>query len=111
AKWLAIIGEHAAALKRETSNLREELQPIFFATPPLDDAPEDAALTDDASLMAAIERLFELCSAHERAIRSAFSVSSETSASSLIKGPPFWRSLARAERLAASIQKAVTSDK
>ncbi len=102
---LAMIGEHARSLEQETAGLRRELEPIFFPTAPPDESEERAEgeITDEAALARAVTRLFELVSAHDRAIRSAFAISSAESAAPVVKTPRFRRSLRGAERLAARI--------
>jgi RNA polymerase sigma factor (sigma-70 family) len=104
AKWLTLIRNHARAFQSETVRLRQDLRPIFFpAAPP--DAPQDGArITDDADLSRAIARLFELGSANDEAIRSAFSISPSDTDALAIKTPQFWRSLRDAEAVAERIQ-------
>jgi hypothetical protein len=101
-KWLALIRSHARDYQNDVETLRRELQPIFSPSLPGSGAtvPE---ITDDASLAHAVEQLFSLASANDGVIRSAFATSSETSATSAISSPQFWRSLISAEGLAGKI--------
>ncbi len=101
-KWLALIRSHARDYQNEVSGLRRELQPIFTSFSPGSGAsgPE---ITDDASLARAVEQLFSLALANDGVIRSAFATSSESSATSAINSPQFWRSLTAAEGLAGKI--------
>jgi hypothetical protein len=103
AKWLAVVSTHARAVEQESARLRLELQPIFFPAAPSDEAPDASSITDEASLLRAVERLFELVSANDRVIRSAFTISTESAANSALKTSQFWLSLRGAEKLAARI--------
>lgn len=104
ATWLTLIRNHARAFQSETARLRQELRPIFFPAAPLD-APQDGArITNDADLLRAIVRLFELGSANDEAIRSAFSVSPDAGGALAIKTAQFWRGLGDAEAVAERIQ-------
>ena len=107
-KWLSMIGEHARTLSQETASLRQELQVIFSNQIP-DSATEEIELTNDRDLARAIERLFDLCSQYTQVVRSAFIISSENTNTQVIRTGQFWRSLKRAESLAAKIQRAVGS--
>src|SRR5260370_25698319 len=111
AKWLALIRSHAQGLQQETRALRQELEPIFQIGSAADGFPPDSEITDDASLIRAAERLFQLCSINDEVIRSAFSVSSGNSQASAIRTPQFWRALKSAESLAAKIQHATAGNK
>ncbi|HKX26689.1 MAG TPA: hypothetical protein VJ302_03255, partial [Blastocatellia bacterium] len=57
-------------------------------------------------LLPALERMFELASAQNQVLQSSFSLSSESATTADVKAPQFWRSLKRAEKLAARIQEA-----
>ncbi len=105
AKWLAIIGAHAQALQRETAALRLELQPVFFPATAADETPDETEIADEADLARAVERLFELASSNDHATRSAFTISTESAVTSIIKSPQFRRSLNAAERLTAALNK------
>jgi hypothetical protein len=105
-KWLALIRSHARAYRQEVSELRRELKPIFFASASGESPPDGFQLADMASVARAIERLFELGSANDRVILSAFTTSSESANVTAIKTQRFWQSLQAAEALAARIQAA-----
>ena len=103
AKWLAMIREHAAGLEQETAQLRRELQPVFFAGANLPVA-EEVSIDNDMELTRMIERLYKLTLFNNGAIRSAFTISSQGSATA-VKSPNFWQSLQRAENLAIGIRQ------
>ncbi|HLA12254.1 MAG TPA: RNA polymerase sigma factor [Pyrinomonadaceae bacterium] len=103
-KWLSVIRSHSRAFEQETRMIRQELQPIFFP-PGAGAAPAEIEITDEASLVRAVERLFELGAANDDAIRSAFAISADGAASSAVKTARFWRSLLGAEKLAGQIGK------
>lgn len=107
-KWLSIMGEHAQALMQETASLRRELQGIFPNSIP-DSATEEIDVSNDKDVLRASERLFDLCSQYTQVVRSAFIISSENTNTQVIRTGQFWRSLKRAESLAARVQKAVSS--
>jgi hypothetical protein len=104
-KWIALIRSHARDYENEIAALRRELQPIFGGAS-LGSGASGAEIKDDASLAHAVDQLFSLASANDAVIRSAFSASSETSATSAINSPQFWRSLNSAEGLAATVSRA-----
>ena len=95
---MADVAEHSD----EVAAIRRELQPIF-SSPSAGAAASGVEITDDASLARAVEQLFSLASANDGVIRSAFATSSESSATSAISSPQFWRSLTSAEGLAGKI--------
>jgi RNA polymerase sigma factor (sigma-70 family) len=102
AKWLGMVREQAAAFERETSTLRRELQPIFFAGAE-SNGVEEWKIADDADLAAAVEKLHKLAIANNEAVRNAFTISSRSSAAALKSS--FWRSSANAESLAQRIER------
>jgi cytochrome oxidase assembly protein ShyY1 len=101
AKWLAMIHEHADALEHQTALLRQQLEPVFPAGAGVSEV-EEISIDNDAELMRRIEQLYQLTVANNVAIRSAFTISSQSSATA-IKSVNFWQSLQRAEKLAAVI--------
>ena len=101
AKWLGMLREHAAAFERENTALQQEIQPIFFPGMSVT-VGDEALLQSDADLTRAIERLHKLALSNNDAIRSAFTISSQSSATALKSGA-FWQSLLRAEKLAEKI--------
>jgi hypothetical protein len=104
AKWLAIVRAHAQSVRRETASLRLELQPIFPSAASTAGGEERIEISSDADLLRAIERLFEVCAANDRMVSSAFAIKSQTANASDLQGAQFWRSLRRAEQIAAAIQ-------
>jgi hypothetical protein len=103
-KWQAISRNHARAFQIETEKLRTDLQPLFFQALPLGSVHSEKAITTDAEMLETISRLFELAAAHEKVILKAFTISQENEGAASIKTEQFWRSLLRAETLAASLQ-------
>jgi hypothetical protein len=103
-KWLGVIRAHARACEQEVKRLRQELQPIFLP-PSADEGAEEAEISNDADLIRAAGRLFDLMSANDRAVRSAFTISTETGASPSLKSQQFWGGLRGVERLAARINQ------
>jgi hypothetical protein len=102
AKWLNIIKGYAAAVRRETTALRGDLQPVFGSM----EGGDSESVTSDADLIAGAKRLYDLASANDRVIRSAFTLSSGKASISGIKTAQFRRSLGQAEALAAAIERA-----
>ena len=103
AKLLAIVRVHAQSVRQETAALRQQLQPVFPSA--TSSVGEDSmAISSDADLLRAIERLFEICAANDRMVSSAFAIKASGPDTSDLRGPQFWRSLRRAEQLAEAIQ-------
>jgi RNA polymerase sigma factor (sigma-70 family) len=107
AKWLAMLREHATAFLRENAALREEIQPIFFPGTVLQ-VNEDALIQSDTDLARVVERLRKLALSNNEAIRSAFTISSQSSASAF-KSTAFWQSLQRTGNLANRIRQYETT--
>jgi Putative zinc-finger len=103
-KWLALVRTHARAFRQEVSELRQELKPIFSPPALGSSLPDGPQIYDTASVIQAIERLFELGSANERVVLSAFTISSDGTNVTAIKTPQFWQSLQASEALAVRIQ-------
>jgi hypothetical protein len=74
-KWLALVRTHARAFRQEIAELRQELKPIFSPTASGDSLPDGPQVYDTAGVAQAIERLFELGSANDRVVLSAFTTS------------------------------------
>jgi len=110
-KWLSLVRSHARSFERETVTLRQELRPVFFPSAPQGGVSSESQITNTSGVTSAVERLFELGSANDRVIRSAFATSTEGAVTTALKTGAFWQSLIAAESLAARIQGAVTSDK
>jgi RNA polymerase sigma factor (sigma-70 family) len=107
-KWLAMLREHSTAFDRETTALSEDLATIF----PLEkvDITEDLTIESDADLIRAVERLHRLALAVNEALRGAFVISSQSSASAF-KAAQFRQSVAKAQILARRISQAANSDR
>lgn len=103
AKWMSVIGAHARAFEQELRQLRQELQPIFCPTASVDRASDWTEITDDSSLIRAIEQVFELGATADDVIRSNFAISGLTGSGSSIKTPQFYRTLLTAEQMASGI--------
>jgi len=103
-KWLGMIRRHAESIRRQSANLRQELGPVFPAEAV--ESAGEAGVGDGGDLVEMVSRLFELCSAREQAIRSAFATSPARAGASDVKSAQFWRSIKSAESLAAKIQTA-----
>ncbi len=101
-KWLGLLRAHSQALERELTGLRRDLGPLISSSA-VGDSPAGLKIESDQDLQQAIHRLFELCSANDQVIRSAFTVSENGANASAIKSPSFSRSLSAAETLANSI--------
>lgn len=104
AKWLTLIRDHARAIQQEAAALRQELGVVFPFLPSGD--AQGIVIGSDEDLMRAAARLVELASANNRAIQSAFTLSTGDAASLEVKTPQFWRSMRAAEDLAAKMQSA-----
>ena len=65
---------------------------------------EEISIQSDTDLARAVERLHKLALSNTDAIRSALTISSQSSATAL-KSAAFWQSMQRAERLAGAISK------
>jgi len=102
-KWLSLIRAHATAFEQETRSLRQELQPVFFPSLSTSEVPSMGEISDDASLARAVERLFETGNANDRAISSAFAISTQGGGSVAVRSSEFFQSLASAEFLAQKI--------
>lgn len=102
-KWLRLIRSYARSYQNEIAALRGELQPVFGGSGV---SGSGSSINSDAELLLAIEQLFEIGSANNQVVRSAFITSSSQAVTTVLKTPQFWRSLSQAEALAASLQTA-----
>ncbi|HEX7174047.1 MAG TPA: sigma-70 family RNA polymerase sigma factor [Pyrinomonadaceae bacterium] len=101
-KWLAMLGGHAQAIRREVRALDGELRLVF---PPGNTG--GGAGREASNPAASAESLLRLAYGADEAVRSAFTVTAGgASPAAGIKSPQFWRSLRDADRLAASIADA-----
>ncbi|HYN86708.1 MAG TPA: hypothetical protein VER32_15770, partial [Pyrinomonadaceae bacterium] len=105
AKWLAMVREHAQSVGREVRALNGELRPIFQ---PASAQGAGASGTGGAAAdtRGVADRLLRLSYEVDESVRSAFTVSSGETGTARVKSSRFWRALAEAESLAASIQAA-----
>lgn len=106
AKRLSILRDHVLSFQREISMLRQELQRVF-PTRPVKDGPPQPAINSEDDLVRAIDRLFDLGSATDIAIRQAFTISGSDSSFLTIKTEGFWRRIRSSEELAVEIQSAL----
>jgi hypothetical protein len=104
AKWLSILRAHAHAYEQKSARLRGELRPVLFSSAPEGGDTTAGENTDLEDLTRTVEQLFEIGSANDRVIRSAFTASTETTAVTAIKTPQFWQAMKKAEALAGRIQ-------
>jgi len=102
-KWIGLIRQHAQALRRNLVTLREGFSPIFPGAALSQSSRGAPEINSDTDLERAIGRLFELCTASDTEIRSALSVSPDTTKAVAIKASQFWLSFRSAEDLAARI--------
>jgi RNA polymerase sigma factor (sigma-70 family) len=110
AGWRSLIREHARNFADETGAMRRQLQPVIGAVEPADERPAEVDIKGEAGLLAAIERLFKLGTANDRAVRAAFAISTQATTGSSIKMVQLWRSLIDAEKLSREIQKEVAGN-
>jgi len=103
-KWLSMIRQHAQILEHGLASLRADISGIF---PEVSSAEVGGSSVDpsDQDLKQALLRLFELCSAQEQAIRSAFAVAPTSSKVAAVRSVQFWLSLRSAEKLAGKISR------
>jgi RNA polymerase sigma factor (sigma-70 family) len=103
AKWQQLIRSHAVAFANETRQLRNQLQPVFFAGNFEQSVEDTDPIRDDQELASAVERLNQLTLFNNQTIRAAFTISSHGE-SSTAKSKQFWRTLIDAEQLAVHIK-------
>ena len=106
-KWLGLLRGHAQAIARDVEGLRGELAPFISSGSGSESQPA-FDINSDQDLQQAIHRLFQLCSANDQLIRSAFTISESGSKGSAINSPQFFRSLRECESLASRISLAVS---
>ncbi|HEY7914796.1 MAG TPA: RNA polymerase sigma factor [Blastocatellia bacterium] len=102
-KWRSMAREHARVIQQETAACRLELQPVFFASTPSPEANDSNGAIAVSDVESAIERLFEMATNHEQAMRQAFAINARGSVVNPVATEAFRRSLIGAERLAARI--------
>ena len=102
-KWLNIMKNYAAAVKRETTALRQELQPVFFPGSGAEGA--ESSVSNDVDLIRAVRQLSSMAADNDRIVRSALTLSTGNFSFSAIKSSEFRRSLGNVEKLAAAIER------
>ncbi|MDQ3806482.1 MAG: hypothetical protein M3416_21950, partial [Acidobacteriota bacterium] len=102
-KWLSMMQSHARAVRRESTQLRQELQPIF---PGAGGEPPAVTRGDagESGLARAAERLLGLCSATDKGVRLAFTASPEGTRGTALTTAQFWRDLRQVEGLASWVE-------
>ena len=108
ADWLSILRSHAQTARRELATLRSEIAPLFPAAAAATDAASPDTSPDAPSLDTLAResaRLAEACAAIDRTTSAAFAISPDSPRAAAIRRADFWRALARAERLAAAIER------
>jgi RNA polymerase sigma factor (sigma-70 family) len=100
-KWLKMLQQHASSFARENALLRQEIGPVFFPGSS-SHVGEVVSIQNDAELARAVERLHKFALSNNVAIRSALTISAQSSATA-IKSLAFWQSLERAESFAKGI--------
>lgn len=101
-KLLAMIRAHAEGYRQSVEALRRELLPLSPDGAAAGRGDADA-VTGDAELARAADRLLQLSRSNDEAVRTAFALSSQGQSLTLVKSPAFWNSLASAEALARAI--------
>jgi len=104
ARLLGLIESQATAIRAQSHELRRSLQPIFKIDEPAIGAGAEIAGAPD--LIRAINRLVELSATSDRAIQSAFTLSTEGAPGQFIQTPAFWNAIAGLEQIAGQIQTA-----
>jgi hypothetical protein len=99
-----MIGAHAEACLRNARAIRQGLAP--FSTPTRRGAGEAPAVTTDAEMARAVERLARLTRESDEALRAAFTLSQRGQSLAPIKSARFWESLEAAEKLSLAILQA-----
>jgi hypothetical protein len=102
-KWLSMMQSHARAVRRESAQLRQELQPIF---PGAGGEPPGVTRGDagESGLARAAERLLGLCSVTDKGVRLAFTASPEGARGTALTTAQFWRDLRQVEGLASWVE-------
>jgi hypothetical protein len=103
AAWRRMIWDHARRFQEATEAVQRQLQPIFFWPLPANESTGDAI--KPFRLDEAINRLFELATAHDQAVQSALTLSASGSNGKAIQDEQLWRSLGHAAELATRIQQ------
>ena len=105
-KWASLVRNHAEALRRELATLDGELQRTISAYEGRPLQAEAVEISDDASLLIAIERLHELVLATDQAVRASFAASAANPTSEVIKGAQFRIRLSTSVKIADEVRQA-----
>ncbi len=103
-KWLQLVKSYARSYQNEIADLKRELQPVFGSSAVSSGTGEK--ISNDTELLQTIDQLFEIGSGNNQVIRAAFTTSSSQATTTALKTAQFWRSLSKAEALAANLQTA-----
>lgn len=103
AKLLAIVESHVRGYEQSVRALRQEMLPL---SPGGAEGAGAAAVSDEAELRRAVERLLQLSRSNDEAVSSAFALSAEGQSLERVKSARFWAAMAEAEALARAIQRA-----
>lgn len=103
-KLRTMIRAHAEACLRNARAIQRGLAP--FSPPARRGAGEAAAITNDAEMARAVERLSRLTRENDEALRAAFTLSQRGQSLPAIKSARFWESLEAAEQLSLAILQA-----
>jgi len=86
--------------------LRRELTPIFPHTEASQGGESTAEIRDDAAVIEAVKSLINFAAANDEAISRAFAISPDMKPAINTPGSAiFWRTLNRAESLAAALER------
>ena len=107
ARWADLIRAHGRAYQEATGTLRRELQPIFFPGQSVGTPSDAPGVADVNELAEAVNRLFELGSANDQVVRSAFTMTTGSNVTTVLKTPQFWQMSKEAEDLAARIGRPI----
>jgi len=103
ANWRAMIAQHARALQQETASLRRELEQAFPVLAAGNEAGID--VTNDEAIVRGAQQLFALSVSNDDNMHRSFAVFAEKQGAAPVKTAQFWRSLKRAEALAAAMSR------
>jgi RNA polymerase sigma factor (sigma-70 family) len=103
-KWLSMLREHADAVRRETTALRQQLQPVFPPDRAASPGGGPGALAAEG-VPGSVARLLEMCSTVDAMTSAAFTVSAGSSAPNEVRSARYWRALLGAEVLAEQLRR------
>lgn len=104
AKLLGLIRNHAATFREQSSVLRRQLKPVFFAGADDGSVKAGGTINNNEDLKRLINQLIETGTANDGIVRSAFTASGSGIKITVAKSPQFWQSLKTAEALAARLE-------